>query len=100
MSDLIIETAIAFTTAILESPVVGPIVVGAVRSATGWLQKKYVEKTGGPYDKKVLAGTMTKYLLAITALSVFIPPEYASALTLIVDIGWSAVKKLKNGKSK
>lgn len=98
MSDPIIETAVAFATSILESPVVGPIVVGAVRSITGWLQKKYIEKTGNPYDKMVLAGTMSKYLVAISALSVFVPPEYASALTLVVDIGWSAVKKLKNGK--
>jgi len=98
MSDPIIETALVFATAILESPVVGPIVIGAVRNVTGWIQKKYVEKTGKPYDKKVLAGTMTKYLIAVTTLSVFMPPEYASALTVIADIGWSAVKKLKNGK--
>lgn len=98
MSDPIIETAIVFATALLESPVVGPIVVGAVRNITGYIQKKWFEKTGEPYDKKVLAGTMTKYLVAITALSVFIPPEYASALVVVTDIGWSAVKKLKNGK--
>lgn len=98
MGDPIVETAIAFATSILESPIIGPIVVGAIRNATGWLQKKYVDKTGKPYDKKILAGTMTKYLVAITALSVFMPPEYASALTFIADIGWSAVKKLRNGK--
>jgi len=98
LGDPILETAIAFATSILESPVVGPIVVGAIRNVTGWIQKKYVEKTKKPYDKKILAGTMTKYLVLISALSILMPPQYASALTLIGDIGWSAVKKLRNGK--
>lgn len=98
MSDQILETAIAFVKAMLENPFIGPMVVGFVRNITGWIQTKWVEKTGKSYDKAIVAGTLTKYLVAVNAVSALLPMEYAYALTLIADIGFSAVKKLKNGK--
>lgn len=99
----IVQTVVALAEAIMENPVVASLVFGAIRNATGYLQKKYVEKTGKKFDRTVLAGTMTKYLVAVNALGVLLPlagfpASVAGALTIVVDIGWSTVRKLKNGK--
>jgi len=97
MADPIVDTVVAFVTAVLENPVAGPLVVGALRNFTGYIQKKLFDTTGQTYDKKILGATMTKYLVAVNALNVFVPTEYAYALSVLVDIGLSAAKKLRNG---
>jgi len=99
----IVQTVVALAEAIMENPVVAPLVLGAIRDATGYIQKKYYSKTGTEFDKKILAATMTKYLVAVNALRpllplVGLPASVAGALTIVVDIGYSTVRKLKNGK--
>jgi len=101
--DPILQTFMAFGEAIMENPATASLIMGAVRSITGYLYTIWVEKTGKPFDKKILAGTMTKYVVAINAaaqvLPLFdIPPEVASGLVILTDIGFSAIRKLKNGK--
>ncbi len=96
MADPILDTVVAVATAIVENPVAGPLVLGVIRSATGWVQKKL--KIGEDFDKKQLGATMTKYLVAVNAMNVFLPPKYSSALVILVDIGYSVAKKLKNGE--
>jgi len=99
--DPILQTAIAFVETLLENPVTAGIIMGTVRSITGWIQKKYVEKMGMPYDKKILGATILKYTVAITALtpilaSFGLDAKYINGLAILTDIGISFAKKLKN----
>lgn len=95
--DPIVETVLAFAT----HPVVASALLGILRSSTGWIQKKYKEKTGQPYDPKVLGATILKYEIASNALIALIPPEHAAKaypVVLLADIIFSAAKKLRKGK--
>lgn len=105
MSDPILQTLIAFGEAVMENPATASLVMGAVRSVTGYLYTIWVEKTGKPFDKRILAGTMTKYVVAINSAAQVLPlfnvdPQIASGLVILADIGFSAIRKLKNGKPK
>ena len=90
------QTIIAFVEALLENPIVGPAIVGAIRSATGYLQLKYKGATGMAFNRGELGATLLKYEVAINALSAILPMDfkYVSALTLVADILGSFSRKL------
>jgi len=94
--DPIVQTAIDFIEALLENPLVGPALMGAVRSATGYLQLKYKGATGMTFNRGELGATLIKYEVAINALSAVLPMDfkYVSALTLVADIIGSFSRKL------
>lgn len=101
MGEPLADVFIAFAQAIMQNPVTASLVVGVVRTATGYLQSKYKDKTNKDFDKKEFAATLTKYLIAVNALTPLVPTEYQYAVpyvTLITDIAWSTVRKLKNGE--
>lgn len=95
MTDPIVDVAVAFATTLMQNPVTASLITGAVRTVTGFIQSRLLG--GKSFDKKVFGATMTKYLVAVNALSVFVPPQYASVIALVVDIGTSTANKLKNG---
>lgn len=101
MADPIVDVVVAFAQAIMENPVSASLVMGAVRTATGYIQLKLYGKTDG-FDKKIFAATMTKYVVAVNALTPLVALYgYANLvpyLTLLGDIAFSAIGKLKNGK--
>jgi len=91
------ETLVAFVKAIMENPVASAFLVSLVRNVTGYLQKKWKEKTGVEYDPKVLGATILKYEVAVNALIPLLPAEYAGVvapLVVVADIVFSAAKKL------
>lgn len=98
--DPMYQTIKAFYEAVVENPVVAGALLGVLRNVSGWIQKKYFEKGGQPYDPKVLGTTIIKYEVAINALIALVPPEHSSKvypLVLLTDIIISAGRKLKNG---
>lgn len=101
MSDPIVDVIVAFGQAIMENPVSASLVTGLVRTVTGYVQVKLTGKTDG-FDKAIFAKTMTKYLVAVNAftpiLSIWGYGNLVPYVTLLGDIAFSAVRKLKNGK--
>jgi len=101
MADPIVDVVVAFAEAIMENPVSASLVTGAIRVFTGYVQLKLTGKTNG-FDKKIFAATLTKYLVAVNALTPLASlvgyGNLVPYLTLIGDIGFSAIRKLKNGK--
>jgi len=101
MADPIVDVVVAFAEAIMENPVSASLVTGAVRSVTGYLQYKLLGKNTS-FDKKIFAATLTRYVVAVNALTPIASlvgyGNLVPYLTLVVDIGFSAVRKLKNGK--
>ena len=95
--DPIAETLYAFYQAIVANPIARGALFGLVRSGTGYIQKKWKEKTGSEFYPKVLGTTIVKYEVAVNALAVLIPAEYAGPVVVLADIIFSAAKKLKNG---
>lgn len=95
MSDPIVGTFVAFAQAVMENPVASSFVFGLIRSVSGWIQKRWYEKTGEPYDPKILGATILKYEVAVNAVSVLLPPEVAAPVVLVADIVFSAAKKMK-----
>lgn len=95
--DPIFETAKAFIETLIANPVVGPILIGAIRSATGYIQKKWKGQTGKDFDKKVFGATLIKYSIAINAIAMLLPAnyKYLSALVLVADIIASWANKLR-----
>ena len=94
------QTIIAFVTTLLENPIVGPAIMGLIRSATGYLQLKWKGATGMTFSRGELGATLVKYEVAINALSYILPVDfkYVSALTLCADILGSFARKLKGTK--
>jgi len=93
--DPIVQTFVAFAQAIMENPVSAAFVVGLTRNISGWIQKRWFEKTGEKYDPKILGATLLKYEVAVNAVSVFLPPEYVAPIVLVADIVFSAARKMK-----
>ena len=101
--DPILQALVALGEATMENPATASLVMGAIRSVTGYAQMKWYEKTGTKFDKKILAATMTKYVVAINSAAQILPlfnidPRRASGRVILADIGFSALRKLKNGK--
>jgi hypothetical protein len=90
------QTIIAFLQTLLENPVTGPAILGAVRSVTGYLQLKWKEGTGTDFDKKTFGATILKYEVAINALAAILPADfkYIGAVVLVADILGSFGRKL------
>jgi len=94
MSDPIIATLLAFYQACMENPAARGFIWGLIRNATGWIQKKWYEKTKETYDPKVLGATILKYEVAVNTVAVLLPVEYSGPIVIIADIVWSAARKL------
>lgn len=96
--DPILETIWAFVQTIMANPIAAGAIYGVIRNITGYLQKKYKEKTGQEYDPKVLGADILKYEVAVNSIFATLPPDTAgkiAPLVMIADIVFSAAKKLK-----
>ena len=98
MSDPIVATIVAFYQACMENPAARGFIWGLVRNVTGWIQKKWFDKTGEAYDPKILGATILKYEVAVNAVAVLLPVEYSGPIVIIADIIWSAARKLLKAK--
>jgi len=90
------QTIIDLVTTLLENPIVGPAILGLVRSATGYLQLRWKGATGMTFSRGELGATLIKYEVAINALAPLLPVDfkYASAIVLVADILGSFSRKL------
>ena len=78
----------------MENPAARGLIWGLIRNVTGWIQKRWYDKTGTSYDPKVLGATLLKYEVAVNAVAVLAPVEYSGPIVIVADIIFSAAKKL------
>lgn len=90
--DPIMELATTLVEAVSENPFAAAFLASLARNVTGYLQNKL--KLGSRYNKSQIATTLLKFEVAIPALSVFLPVEYAAAGVVLADILGSWARKL------
>ena len=93
------ESLVALYETIMANPYSRAFVFGMIRNVTGYIQTKWYEKTGKPYDPKILASTIIKYEVAINAAEqtlplLGLPTETVGPAIVIIDIVQSWARKI------
>jgi len=93
------ESLVALYEVLMGNPISRAAIFGLIRNATGFIQSKWAEKTGKPYDVKILAGTIIKYEVAINAVEqlapeVGLPVGLVGPIVLVCDIIQSWARKI------
>lgn len=99
MSDPLLTTLYTLLVTLFSNPIVGPIIVGALRSITGWAYNRLTGKTSDTFDPKIFGATMLKYTVAMNAIAALLPEgtPYSGAIVILADILSSWANKLKSG---
>ena len=88
-----LETAYSMLGNIPDAAIMA-IVVGILRSVTGWFENAYKDGKIDEYEIKQLLGTTVKYFASIMLLMLGLPIEQAVAGSFILDAGTSAMRKI------
>lgn len=93
------ESVIALAETIWQNPYARAAIYGLLRNVTGYLQVKWYEQTGEPYDAKIVASTIVKYEVALNAAEqtlplLGLPVEAVGPAIIIIDIVQSWARKL------
>ena len=93
------ESLVALYEVLMANPVSRAAIFGLARNMTGYIQTRWAEKTGKPYDVKIVASTIVKYEIALNAAEqtlplLGIPVEAVGPAILIIDIVQSWAKKI------
>ena len=85
---------------IFESSAVA-FTIGYLRNLLGflenWFRAKYTQ-TEIKYELRKLGETWAKYQAGILAISSWLPPSIAAAITFILDVATSSIRKLKQSQ--
>jgi len=92
--DPIMEVGTALVQVVSENPFATAFLASVLRNATGYLCNRF--KLGAKYDKDQFLATLVKFEVAVPALSVFLPTEYAAAAVVLGDIIGSWAAKLRS----
>jgi len=93
------ESLVALYEVLMGNPISRAAIFGLIRNATGFIQAKWYEQTGKPYDAKILASTIIKYEVALNAAEqtlplIGIPVEVVGPAILLIDIVQSWARKI------
>ena len=93
------ESLIALYEVLMANPISRAAIFGLLRNVTGFIQVRYAEKTGQPYDAKLVASTIIKYEVALNAAEqtlplLGIPVGAVGPAILIIDIVQSWARKI------
>ena len=96
MSDPLLNTIYTFLVVLFENPIVGPVIIGSLRSITGWVYNRLTGQTADTFDPKLFGATILKYSVAVNAVGALLPTDapYAGAIVLVADILASFSRKL------
>jgi len=87
------QTIESLAITLLENPIIGPALVGAARSITGWLQYKLTGSKNGKFDQGSFARTLIKYEVAVNAVAtlpmlfgISVDYKVVEGLTVLADV--------------